>query len=66
MLHDMNCYDIDHELLCFGIGFGGVRSLANFIQMSCDELVFWFSEYVVMIMLFKLSLVLQEGSAGEA
>jgi len=27
---------------------------------------FWFSEYAVMIMLFKLSLVLQEGSADEA
>jgi len=45
MLHDINCYDIDHELLCFGIGFGGVRSLANFIQMSCDELVFWVGSY---------------------
>ena len=28
--------------------------------------VVWFFEYVVMIMLFKLSLVLQEGSADEA
>jgi len=27
---------------------------------------FWFSEYAVMIMLFKLSLVLQEGSTDEA
>jgi len=27
---------------------------------------FWFSEYAMMIMLFKLSLVLQEGSVDEA
>ena len=40
MLHDMNCYDIDHELLCFGIGYGSVQPLTNFIWMSCDELAF--------------------------
>ena len=39
MLHDMNCHDIDHELLCFEIGSGGVRPMANFIWMSSDECV---------------------------
>ena len=40
MLHDMNYYYIDHELLCFGIGFGGVRPLKIFIWISCDGLAF--------------------------
>jgi len=36
MLHDMDYYDIDLELLHFGIGSGGVWLSANFTWMSYD------------------------------
>ena len=38
MLHHMDYYDIDLELLHFGIGSGGAQALANFTWMSCDGL----------------------------
>ena len=39
-LHDMNYYDVDHELLRFWTESRGVQPSTNIIWMSCDELVF--------------------------
>jgi len=52
MLHDMNYYDINHELLCFTIGFGGVQPSANFIWMFCDELTFGLIVMNVQVVMF--------------
>ena len=55
------------------LALGNVLLPKNLIEAGLNNhftkdglLGFWFSVYVVTIMLFKLSLVLQEGSADEA
>ena len=55
------------------LALGNVLLPLNLIEEGLNNhitrdglLGFWFSEYAVTIMLFKLSLVLQEGSADKA
>jgi len=42
MLHDMNCYDMDHELLRFKIGSEGVRPSTNFYL----DVLWWISIWI--------------------